>query len=146
MLYLNQVIIWQQSEHCKLTILQHNIGMMLKRRKEKQCLLYSPRPPWLGLLSYPWSLSRLRSHCWTGVSLTQPGRAPFTEPFLNIYCLLYSGSDQTPQWDPGLQGLGSKYYKPCMCSGAGHSSSSLLFGVQPPRHLSTLSGVLWTQK
>ena len=37
--------ILQQSEHCKSTILQHSIGMTLKRRKEKQCLLYSPRPP-----------------------------------------------------------------------------------------------------
>ena len=47
--------------------------------------------------------------------LTQPGRVPFIEPFLNIYCLLCSGSDQTPQQDTGLQGLGRQYYKPCTC-------------------------------
>ena len=62
----------------------------------------------------------------------------------NVYCLLCSGSDQTLQRDPGLQGLGSKYYKPCICPGAGHSSSSLLSGVQPPRHPSTLCRVLST--
>ena len=66
------------------------------------------------------------AYCWTGVSLRQPGRVPVTEPFLNIYCLLCSGLDQTPQWDSSLQGLGSKYYKPSTCLGAGHSSSSLL--------------------
>ena len=37
--------IWQWSEHCKSAILQHNIGMILKRRKKKQCLLYSSRLP-----------------------------------------------------------------------------------------------------
>ena len=35
----------QQSEHCKSTILQHNISMVLKRRKKKQCLLYSSQLP-----------------------------------------------------------------------------------------------------
>ena len=45
--YLKQVGYIQQLEHCKLTILQHNTGI-LKRREEKQCLLYSPWPPWLA--------------------------------------------------------------------------------------------------
>jgi len=37
--------IWQQLEHFKSAILQHNIGMILERRKKKQRLLYSPRLP-----------------------------------------------------------------------------------------------------
>lgn len=79
---LSQVAVhWQQSQHCKLTMLQHSKAMMLKRRKEKQCLLYSLQPPWLGLVSHPWTLSGLGSHSWTGMESRQSGMVPFTELF-----------------------------------------------------------------
>ena len=75
---LNQVAVpWQQSKHCKSTILQGSISKMLKKRKEKRCLLYYLQPPFSGMLSYPWRLSSLRSHCWSGVGSTLPGTVPF---------------------------------------------------------------------
>ena len=83
--------------------------MILKRKKENQSLLYSSWLPELGLLPHPWSITRLRSHCLTRVGSGEAGRVPSIEPFLNVYCLLCSGLDQPPQWDPGLQGLGNKY-------------------------------------
>ena len=50
-----------------MTILQGSVWKMLKKRKEFQFLLYDPQPPWLGMLSHPWRLSRLLSDSWTGV-------------------------------------------------------------------------------
>ena len=42
---LNQVAVpWQQSKHCKSTILQGSISKMLKKRKEKRCLLRDAIP------------------------------------------------------------------------------------------------------
>ena len=69
-----------------------------------------PQASWTGAVTHPWSVTRLGSHCPTRVGSREPGRVPHIEPFLNVYCLLCSGLDQTPQWDPGLQGLGNKYY------------------------------------
>ena len=42
-----------QSGYCKLTILQQNIGMILKRSREKQCLLYSLSLPDWGCYLIP---------------------------------------------------------------------------------------------
>ena len=79
---------WQQSQHCRSTILQSSIGKRLKHRKETECLL-SYLSPWLGMQSHPWKLSRLGSHSQTGVGLTQPGTVPFVEPFFFFYFYLH---------------------------------------------------------
>ena len=52
---------------------KHSIRMRLKKRK-KQCLFHSLRFPCLGLLSIPWTLTRLQSHDWAGEeSAVRPG-------------------------------------------------------------------------
>ena len=61
---------------------------MVKKRKEKQCLLYYLHPPWLGLLSHSWRLGTLGSHCWTGVGWTQLGSVHLVEAFSKVYCML----------------------------------------------------------
>ena len=54
-----------------------------KKSREKQCLLSYLRPPWLGMLSRPWSLDRLESHCWTGHGW-QSGGVPLVDPFKGL--------------------------------------------------------------
>ena len=111
--------------NCKSTILQSSIGKRLKHRKEMECLL-SYLPPWLGMQSHSWRLSRLGSHSQTGVGLTQPGTVPFVEPFLKAHCLLHSGWDQSPTWYEGLQEFEGKIQLTSTFPGTGVPSSSLL--------------------
>ena len=54
---LNQVL-YADSKHKTTNWPYSNVGSAWGKEK-KQCLLYSLQPPSLGLLSHPWSLSRL---------------------------------------------------------------------------------------
>ena len=47
------------SKNGKSTIFPYSIIIRLKKRKENQCLVNFLPPPWLVLLSHPWSLSSL---------------------------------------------------------------------------------------
>ena len=106
--------------------LQLSTGMTWKERTEKQFLLDSLRPPWLGLLSHPWSRNRLGSHCWTGVGSRLPCRVSFTEPFLNLCCLLGSAWDQSPEVNQVLKDPGGSGHQASIFPGAGIPSSNPL--------------------
>ena len=127
----------------ELTVLQCSISKMVKKRKEKQWLLYYLWPSWLGILSQPWRPSRLGSLCRTGVGLTQPGTLPSVEPFSKFYCLLWG--PECWVWSRPLR-VGAIIMEPPLHLALGVPAQASFLRVQPPRHIGTLSSVLWTQK
>ena len=44
---------------------------------------------------------------WDRVRSRQSGRVPFLRPLFNLQCLLGSGWDWSPEWNQGLEDLGS---------------------------------------
>ena len=68
-----------------------------KRKPEgKQCPTVFCETSLTGLLSHPWRLSRLGSHCRTGLGYTQPGRVPFIKHFKKFYCVLHVAGSRVP--------------------------------------------------
>ena len=119
--------IQQQSEHLKSTILQHNIDMISKARKEKQRLLYSPDfPDWGGHLD--------------GVSLTQTGRVPLTEPFLETTACYVLAQTRLPRGIQASRDLGANITNPARALVLGIPVQASFSGVQPPRHPGNSAG------
>ena len=115
--------------------------MRLKKRK-KQCLFYSLRSPWLGLLFSLWNLTRLGSHKWTGEEPQQLGGVPLIRPPLKpVLSGLRRLGPQTlvHAQDGGLtsghEALG-KVTKPPGLLALGSPAEASFLRVQPPRHLS----------
>ena len=85
-----------------------------------------------GLLSHPWRLSRLRSHCRTGLGYTQPGRAPFIKPLLKVLLCASSGRVKSSVWHQNPEEFQGKFSWPqsLLVLGISVQTSSLL-GVPP---------------
>lgn len=76
-----EAVRWQKPRDCKSRVLARQHRQDGKKGKGKLCLLSYLRPPWLGMLSRPWSLTGfvpLVNRGW----LTQPGRCPWSNLFV----------------------------------------------------------------
>ena len=70
------------SQHCKSPNHQHKIQIT-----KRECNSTPLRPWWPGLLSHPWSLSRLGSQGWTVMGLMELGRmCQLRSPAPRIWC------------------------------------------------------------
>ena len=104
---------------------------------------------WLGPLFHPWNLGSRGFNGWTVMGLKWPDRVPFIKWPVTSNCLVWSGWDHTRRmvpWPSGFEDLGKVPRPPGVGvpSSSLESAASLLRGYSP-RHLSTLSWVLWPQ-
>ena len=92
------------SDSLQSTVVQQQV-IVLEFLQEKMSAHPSILPSYATSLSdsFTWAaipsleLEQACSHCWTGVWSRQRGTVPFTEHFLNVYCLLCSGWDRSPE-------------------------------------------------
>lgn len=140
---LKQAAVYWHQSYCRSTILQGSINKMLKKRKEKRCLLDYLQPPDMGCCPIPGGWASLGPYCWTGVGSTQPGTVPFPVNTFKrpIVCCVLAGT-RVLNGTKGSRTLGATDTQPPRLPGAEVPNSSLL-PDSTSWNLSTLSGVLW---
>ena len=102
---------WQQSQHCKLTMLQHSKGTMLDRRKEKQSSLFPPASlTWSGVPSLDPEWAWVPQLDWDGVKTVWHGALHWT--FLRSTVCYVLACIRVPTGINVLRNLGAIITKP----------------------------------
>ena len=119
---LSQVAVhWQQSQHCKSTILQSSVGKRLKKRKGVPALL-STSLTWDAIPSLEAEQAGVPLPDWGGVDTVWHSALRWTL-FKGLLSVMFW--DQSPMWHEGLQEFEGKIQLASTFPGAGVPSSNL---------------------